>query len=228
MALVLRPAVVAELVLQAPSGPVDRATGTLGHLDGGRQVPSCSMRWPACCACSTGPPTRPSWRRSSSARSSGVLLTGPQGGTIRQIGLADSDLSHVSRAIGWIRDNYAEPMRIDDLARLSRDEPVGVSSALPRGDGHEPVAVSEAHPPAGGPLAARRPSRRRRGHRTRCQATTARRSSTVSTDDCSASHQDSTPSGCAWTGSRCGPRCWHDGRDARELVEPSYSQVRSL
>ena len=47
------------------------------------------------------------------------LLTGPQGDTIRQIGLADSDLSHVSRAIGWIRDNYAEPMRIDDLARLS-------------------------------------------------------------------------------------------------------------
>ena len=38
---------------------------------------------------------------------------------MRQIGLADSDLSHVSRAIAWIRDNYAEPMRIDDLARLS-------------------------------------------------------------------------------------------------------------
>jgi transcriptional regulator GlxA family with amidase domain len=47
------------------------------------------------------------------------LLTGPQGGTIRQIGLADSDVSLVSRAIGWIRENYAEPMRIDDLARLS-------------------------------------------------------------------------------------------------------------
>ena len=47
------------------------------------------------------------------------LLTGPQGDTIRQIGLADSDLSLVNRAIGWIRDNYAEPMRIDDLARLS-------------------------------------------------------------------------------------------------------------
>jgi AraC-like DNA-binding protein len=47
------------------------------------------------------------------------LLAGPLGGTTRQIGLADSDLSHVSRAIAWIRDNYAEPMRIDDLARLS-------------------------------------------------------------------------------------------------------------
>ena len=46
------------------------------------------------------------------------LLTGPRGGMIRQIGLADSSLSHVSRAIKWIRDNYAEPMRIEDLARM--------------------------------------------------------------------------------------------------------------
>jgi transcriptional regulator GlxA family with amidase domain len=38
---------------------------------------------------------------------------------IRQIGLADSGLSHVSRAIRWIRDNYAEPVRIEDLARLT-------------------------------------------------------------------------------------------------------------
>jgi AraC-like DNA-binding protein len=51
------------------------------------------------------------------------LLTGPQGGTIRRIGLADSDLSLVSRAIKWIRENYAEPMRIDDLARLSGMSP---------------------------------------------------------------------------------------------------------
>jgi AraC-like DNA-binding protein len=47
------------------------------------------------------------------------LLTGPHGGMIRQIGLADSTLSHVNRAIQWLRDNYAEPMRIADLARLT-------------------------------------------------------------------------------------------------------------
>jgi transcriptional regulator GlxA family with amidase domain len=51
------------------------------------------------------------------------LLTGPHGGMIRQIGLADSDLSQVSRAIRWIRDNYAEPMRIGDLARLAGMSP---------------------------------------------------------------------------------------------------------
>jgi AraC-like DNA-binding protein len=47
------------------------------------------------------------------------LLTGPHGGMVRQIGLADSALSHLTRAIQWIRDNYAEPMRIADLARLA-------------------------------------------------------------------------------------------------------------
>jgi AraC-like DNA-binding protein len=44
---------------------------------------------------------------------------GPHGDTVRQIGLADSNLSHISRAIAWIRDNYAEPMRIEELARRS-------------------------------------------------------------------------------------------------------------
>ncbi|MGI5231580.1 AraC family transcriptional regulator N-terminal domain-containing protein [Actinoallomurus sp. CA-142502] len=51
------------------------------------------------------------------------LLTGPHGGMVRQIGLADSNLSHISRAIRWIRDNYAEPMRISDLARLAGMSP---------------------------------------------------------------------------------------------------------
>ncbi|MET0452499.1 MAG: AraC family transcriptional regulator [Mycobacterium sp.] len=46
------------------------------------------------------------------------VLTGPQGHVLRQIGLADGDLSHIARAIGWIREHYAEPMRIDDLADL--------------------------------------------------------------------------------------------------------------
>jgi AraC-like DNA-binding protein len=47
------------------------------------------------------------------------LLTGPYGEVVRQIGLADSSLSHVDRAIRWIRDNYAEPTRVADLARLA-------------------------------------------------------------------------------------------------------------
>ena len=47
------------------------------------------------------------------------LLTGPHGPLVRQIGLADSGLSLVGRAIRWIRENYAEPIRVADLARLA-------------------------------------------------------------------------------------------------------------
>jgi AraC-like DNA-binding protein len=47
------------------------------------------------------------------------LLTGEQGGTVRQIGLADSRLSQVSRAIRWTRAHYAETLRIEDLAQVA-------------------------------------------------------------------------------------------------------------
>jgi AraC-like DNA-binding protein len=47
------------------------------------------------------------------------LLTGEQGGTARQIGLADSRLSQIGRAIRWIRVHYAEVIRIEDLAQVA-------------------------------------------------------------------------------------------------------------
>ena len=47
------------------------------------------------------------------------LITGEQGALVRQIGLADSQLTHIGRAIRWIRDHHAETLRIEDLARLA-------------------------------------------------------------------------------------------------------------
>jgi AraC-like DNA-binding protein len=47
------------------------------------------------------------------------LLTGPQGTAVRQIGLADSRLAHVARAIRWIRGHYNETLRIEQLATLA-------------------------------------------------------------------------------------------------------------
>lgn len=47
------------------------------------------------------------------------LVTGDQGDAVRQLGLTDSSLSHISRATRWIRENYTRPFRVEDLARIS-------------------------------------------------------------------------------------------------------------
>ncbi|MDY7106797.1 MAG: AraC family transcriptional regulator [Actinomycetota bacterium] len=44
------------------------------------------------------------------------LLTGPQGGLVRQVGLADSSIALVARAVAWIKERYDQAIRIDDLA----------------------------------------------------------------------------------------------------------------
>jgi AraC-like DNA-binding protein len=54
------------------------------------------------------------------------LVTGPQGPMVRQIGLADSSLTHVGRAIRWIREHHTETLRIDELARLARMSPTSL------------------------------------------------------------------------------------------------------
>ncbi|CAL9664644.1 AraC family transcriptional regulator [Streptomyces sp. enrichment culture] len=47
------------------------------------------------------------------------LITSEQGAAVCQLGLADSGLSHISRAVGWIREHYAQSFRVEDVARLS-------------------------------------------------------------------------------------------------------------
>ncbi|MBV2357386.1 AraC family transcriptional regulator [Streptomyces sp. J2-1] len=47
------------------------------------------------------------------------LISGEQGAPVRRLGLADSGLRHVARAVRWIREHYAEPFRVADVARLS-------------------------------------------------------------------------------------------------------------
>lgn len=47
------------------------------------------------------------------------LLNGEQGAMVRQIGLADSRLSQISRAIRWIRAHHAQAVRIEDLAEMA-------------------------------------------------------------------------------------------------------------
>ena len=47
------------------------------------------------------------------------LLMGPQGGLLRQIAGADSRLSHIRRAMGWIKEHYADQVSIDAMAAVA-------------------------------------------------------------------------------------------------------------
>jgi AraC-like DNA-binding protein len=46
------------------------------------------------------------------------LLQGKQGHRLRQMASPDSHLSQIRRATAWIRDNYARPIKVEDLAVL--------------------------------------------------------------------------------------------------------------
>ena len=47
------------------------------------------------------------------------LLLSPIGARIAQIGMADSGVDGVARAVTWLRANFAEPMRVEALAGLA-------------------------------------------------------------------------------------------------------------
>jgi AraC-like DNA-binding protein len=52
-----------------------------------------------------------------------LIMSGEQGATVRQLGLADSGLNRVRHVLGWMRERYAEPMRVDELAQLANMSP---------------------------------------------------------------------------------------------------------
>ncbi len=45
------------------------------------------------------------------------VLRSDQGGMLRHIGIADSQGHRVAKAIGWLRQNYRQPLRIEHIAR---------------------------------------------------------------------------------------------------------------
>jgi len=51
------------------------------------------------------------------------LLRGPQGGLLRQAAREDSRLAQVRQAIGWIRDHFDRPLRIEALCALAGMSP---------------------------------------------------------------------------------------------------------
>jgi AraC-like DNA-binding protein len=47
------------------------------------------------------------------------LLRSPVGGRVAQIGLADSSVHRVAKAVSWLRANFSQPMKVEELAKLA-------------------------------------------------------------------------------------------------------------
>lgn len=47
------------------------------------------------------------------------LLCGPEGARLRAIATSGDQSHQAAKAIAWIRDNYAKPVRVDDLAQIA-------------------------------------------------------------------------------------------------------------
>ncbi len=46
------------------------------------------------------------------------LLRGPIGARVAQMGFAESSVPRIAKAISWLRDNFSQPMKVEDLAGL--------------------------------------------------------------------------------------------------------------
>jgi AraC-like DNA-binding protein len=118
--LILQPAAIAELLLEAAPGDIPRTAGgpplgiavsnasdelldavirLLRLLDRPRDIKTLA----------------PLYQREILWR----LITGEQGETVRQLGLADSSLAHIARAVRWIRDHYRQSFQVEDVAQRS-------------------------------------------------------------------------------------------------------------
>jgi len=118
--LVLRPTTIAELLLHAAPGDLPPVAGGtpsgLAVSDAPAELVDAAIRL---------------LRLLDQPRNRAVLaplikreilwrvMTGEQGGVVRQLGLADSSLNHISRAVQWIRDHYTRSFRVEDVARMA-------------------------------------------------------------------------------------------------------------
>lgn len=118
--IILEPAVIAELLLQAAPGAVPPASGappsSMAVSDASADLLDAVVRLVRLLDSPNDIPVlAPFIKREIIWR----LIIGEQGAAVRQLGLADSHVSAVARAVRWIRAHYSEPFHVEDLARLA-------------------------------------------------------------------------------------------------------------
>lgn len=115
--LVLRPATIASLLLEANPGTVpvraSAAPPALGVADATDELVDAVVRMVRLL---DHPDDRAVLAPITEREILWRLLTGPLGENLAQIGIADSCTTQISRAVRWITENYAEPFRVDELA----------------------------------------------------------------------------------------------------------------
>ncbi|MDA0174379.1 AraC family transcriptional regulator [Solirubrobacter taibaiensis] len=113
--LVLRPAVIAELMLLSGEDEGGPPPSGLGVADASAELLDAVVRMvrlldgPAADQAVLAPMLEREilWR----------LMTGPLGPTVRAIGIADSSLTYIGRAVRWITEHYDRSFRVEELAR---------------------------------------------------------------------------------------------------------------
>ena len=116
--LILRPSAIASLLLEADAGPEPAraapAPAGIGVADASPELLDAVVRMVRLL---DSPGDRDILAPMIEREILWRLITGPLGQSVRQIGLADSSLTHVSRAVRWISEHYDTPFRVEDLAR---------------------------------------------------------------------------------------------------------------
>jgi AraC-like DNA-binding protein len=118
--MTLEPAAIAELLLQAGPGDLPRPAGSarpgLSVSDAPDELLGAIVRL---LRLLERPRDRKVMAPLVKREILWMLMTGEQGDAVRQIGLADSSLGHITRAVRWIRENYDRPFRVEEVAQLS-------------------------------------------------------------------------------------------------------------
>jgi AraC-like DNA-binding protein len=118
--MTLEPAAVAELLLQAGPGDLPRSPGTgrpgIAVSDAPDELIDAIVRL---LRLLDRPRDRTTLVPLIRREILWGLMTGEQGEAVRQLGLADSSLTHITRAVRWIRENYNRPFRVEEVAQLS-------------------------------------------------------------------------------------------------------------
>jgi AraC-like DNA-binding protein len=124
-ALTLRPALVAELLLQPAAAALPSATRAPAPaaVSVAELTPEVLDAVTRLVGLLDRPADLPVLAPLIERELTWLLLRGVHGPAVRQLGLADSRLNRVGHAVAYLRERFAESIRIDDLAALARMSP---------------------------------------------------------------------------------------------------------